>query len=40
MFQCLAAVAACSTGLVFLLQTNLWLYQALEAEEQALQQVS
>jgi hypothetical protein len=24
---------------VFLLQTNMWLYQALEAEEQALQQV-
>uniref|UniRef100_A0A383VZ44 Uncharacterized protein n=1 Tax=Tetradesmus obliquus TaxID=3088 RepID=A0A383VZ44_TETOB len=27
-----------NTGLVFLLQTNMWLYQALEAEEAALQQ--
>jgi hypothetical protein len=35
-----ARACACSTGLVFLLQTNMWLYQALEAEEQALQQVS
>ncbi|KAF8070897.1 5-methyltetrahydropteroyltriglutamate--homocysteine methyltransferase [Scenedesmus sp. PABB004] len=27
-----------NSGLVFLLQTNIWLYQALDAEEQALQQ--